>query len=156
MRRSLWLVTVLLLLATGSSAQSLSGVWTLGEDERAKCQYLRNSGRETVEFPLGPLEILELGSEIRMRTSQGTLQYQGTVIRPTVSDGNAVATSCTAVTSSKLDVPGTFYLTRLNATKGTLQGTFIGRQQSKSALLVCKLKASRPAFSEPALAACPP
>jgi hypothetical protein len=142
--------------ADAGDAPSLVGTWTLSNADSAKCRSLLPGGsRGSAEYGFGPLEISQSGEAIFVRSSGRALRYQGVAYLESDGAGSAIATSCDAATASNGDVPGTFHVSKADAEKGTLKGSFAGLWQNSGDLIVCKFSATRTSAADPMIDACP-
>ena len=85
----------------------------------------------------------------------GRCANQGVAYLDADGAGSAIATSCDAATAVAADVPGTFHVSKADATKGTLKGSFVGLWQNSGDLLTCKFSATRSSAADPMIDACP-
>jgi hypothetical protein len=152
----LGLATLVAARADAGGAPSLVGTWTLGETDSAKCRSLLPDGsRGSAGYGFGPLEISQSGDAIFVRSAGRALRYQGVAYLDADGAGSAIATSCDAATAVAADVPGTFHVSKADATKGTLKGSFVGLWQNSGDLLTCKFSATRTSAADPMIDACP-
>lgn len=140
-----------------ASAQSLTGTWDIGDGTgQAKCRAVLFDGSSVSStYGLGPLEITQVGSTLRVRSGGRALLYQGVANLATGGSGAAFATSCAAATGTSTDLPGAFHFGKAEPGKGSLKGTFVGHWQNSGDIIACKFTAVRTDASDPGVAACP-